>query len=223
MPDQPTRAIGDTLGGTPRWAEVVAVVVTGLLHLVCKPLGLQGVYIVAAILAWAVFVIVTAMKRPTVVREWGFRGENFWPALGASSTIFVPVMVLMVVLASIRGTLTTPSSLPLMLLLYPVWGLVQQYLVQALLVTNLAKGPLRRHRSWLVVGGGVLFSLVHVGNVLLMLATASLGAIFVWLYLAYRNLWPLGLFHGWLASLFYLWFLHRDPLTEIFGSIFNAR
>jgi len=27
----------------------------------------------------------------------------------------------------------------------------------------------------------------------------------------------------WLASLFYLWILHRDPLTEIFGSLFTAR
>ena len=222
MSDQPSYPIGDTNGGKPRWAEVAAVVATGLLHLVCKPLGLQGVYIVAAILAWAVFVGVTAMKRPAVVREWGFRGDNFWPALRASSTIFVPVMVLMVVLASIRGTLTTPSSLPVMLLLYPAWGLVQQFLVQALLVTNLGKGPLRHHRSWLVVGGGALFSLVHVGNPVLMLATAMLGATFVWLYLRYRNLWPLGVFHGWLASLFYLWFLHRDPFTEIFGRLLNG-
>lgn len=209
--------------GTPRWGEVVSVVVTGLLHLVCKPLGLQGVYIVAAILAWTAFVIVTARTRPEVVCEWGFRRDNLGPAFRASAAIFVPVMVLMVVLARFRGTLTVPSSLVLMLLLYPAWGLVQQFLVQALLVTNVAKGPMQHHRAWLIAGGGALFSLVHVGNPLLMLATALLGALFVMLYLRFRNLWPLGLFHGWLASLFYLWFLHRDPLTEIFGSLFTAR
>ncbi len=222
MSDQPTYPIDDTLVGTPRWAEVAAVVVTGLLHLICKPLGLQGPYIVTAILGWTAFVVLTAKKRPEVAREWGFRGDNLVPALTVSAAIFVPVMVLMVVLAAIRGTLATPPSLPLMLLLYPIWGLIQQFLVQALLVTNLAKGPLRLHRNWLIAGGGALFSLVHVGNPLMMLATGMLGATFVALYLRFRNLWPLGLFHGWLASLFYLWLLNRDPLAEVFGHVFGG-
>ena len=160
-----------------------------------------------------------ARRRPAVLREWGFTGKDLRPAFRASVAFFVPVLVLMVVLARARGTVSLPSSLMLMMLLYPVWGLVQQFLVQALLVTNLAKGPLKNHTGWLVVAGGFLFSLVHAGNPWLMLATAAVGAAFVWLYLRFGNLWPLGLFHGWLASLFYLWFLGRDPLTEIFGKL----
>jgi membrane protease YdiL (CAAX protease family) len=208
--------------GRPRWAEVVAVAVTGVLHLVCKPLGLQGAYIVAAASAWIGFIVVTARLRPEVVRDWGFRRDNVAPAMRASTAVFVPVAVLMVAIAWARGTLEIRPSLPLMLLLYPAWGLVQQFLVQALLVNNLAKGPLRNRESWLIGAGGVLFSLVHVGNGLLMLATALVGAVFVWLYLRYRNLWPLGLFHGWLASLFYPWILERDKLTEIFGALLAA-
>ena len=206
----------------PRWGEVAAVVITGLLHLVCKPLGLQAFYIVGAIVCWFVFVLVTARRRPDIVREWGFRADTLKPAFAASAAIFIPVMILMVFLAGARGTLSVPSSLALMLLLYPAWGLVQQFLVQGLLVTNLAKGPLKGHPNAPIVVGGVLFSLVHVGNLWLMVATAGVGAAFVWLYLKHRNLWPLGLFHGWLASLFYQWFLDRDPLTEIFSALFNV-
>lgn len=210
------------MSGSPRWGEVVAVVITGVLHLVCKPLGLQGIYIVGAITSWFAFVLLTARRRPEVLREWGFRADTLKPAFAASAAIFIPVMILMVGLARTRGTLSVPSSLALMLLLYPIWGLVQQFLVQGLLVTNLAKGPFKGHQGALIIVGGVLFSLVHVGNVWLMAATAGVGAAFVWLYLRYRNLWPLGLFHGLLASLFYQWFLARDPLTEIFGALFNA-
>jgi hypothetical protein len=205
------------VSGQPRWGEVAAVALTGVLHLVCKPLGLQGAYIVGAILFWVGFVLLTARSRPTVLAEWGFRSDNLRQAFIVSAVIFFPVMGLMAVLARVRGTLMAPPSLALMLLLYPAWGLVQQFLVQSLLVTNLAKGPLKPYPRAPIIVGGFLFSLVHVGNISLMLATGVLGAIFVWLYLRHRNLWPLGLFHGWLASLFYQWFLLRDPLTEIFG------
>jgi hypothetical protein len=218
---KPTRAAPD--GNRPRWGEVAAVAATGLLHLACKPLDLQGVYIVAAITCWFGFVILTARRRPAVLREWGFRHDNLWPAFRASAAVFLPLMLLMVVIAWTRGTLVLSSSLLIMLLLYPAWGLVQQFLVQALLVTNLDKGPLRDHRFVLIAVGGALFSVVHLGNAVLVLATALVGAAFVILYVRYRNLWPLGLFHGWLATLFYLWFLQRDKWAEIFGRLFTAQ
>ena len=213
----------DPANSRPRWGEVAAVAVTGVLHLVCKPLGLQGIYIVAAIVLWIGFVIMTAMRRPAVAREWGFRRDNLWPALQASAAFFLPVMLIMAVIAWSRGNLVVSSSLVAMLLLYPAWGLVQQFLVQALLVTNLAKGPLRGRRVALIGVGGALFSVVHLGNGFLVLGAALIGAAFVALYLRYRNLWPLGLFHGWLATLFYLWLLERDKWAEVFGRLFGTQ
>jgi hypothetical protein len=201
----------------PRWGEVLAVAATGVLHLVCKPLGLQGFYIVAAVSFWLGVVVLTGRRRPAVLREWGFRWDNAGPAFRASAAVFLPLMLLMFVIARIRGDLVVSTSLAIMLLLYPAWGLVQQFLVQALLVANLAKGPLRNHRILLIAAGGALFSVVHLGHGLLVFATVLGGAVSVYLYLKFRNLWPLGLFHGWLATLFYLWFLHRDKLTEIYG------
>jgi hypothetical protein len=50
-----------------------------------------------------------------------------------------------------------------------------------------------------------------------MLATFGLGLVYIPLYLRYRNLWPLGFYHGWLGTLFYLWVLGRDPWVETFG------
>lgn len=84
--------VATTMSGSPRWGEVVAVVVTGALHLICKPLGLQGVYIVGAILGWFGFVLVTARKRPNVLREWGFRSDTLKPAFAVSAAIFIPVV-----------------------------------------------------------------------------------------------------------------------------------
>jgi membrane protease YdiL (CAAX protease family) len=56
-----------------------------------------------------------------------------------------------------------------------------------------------------------------VPEIPLMLTTFGLGLVYIPLYLRYRNLWPLGLYHGWLGTLFYLWVLGRDPWVETFG------
>jgi len=41
------------------------------------------------------------------------------------------------------------------------------------------------------------------------------------LFLKYRNLWALGLFHGWLAAVFYFLALGRDPWLELIGTIWG--
>lgn len=50
-----------------------------------------------------------------------------------------------------------------------------------------------------------------------MAATFMMGLAFTPMYLRHRNLWPLGIYHGWLGVLTYYWVLARDPWTEMFG------
>jgi hypothetical protein len=39
------------------------------------------------------------------------------------------------------------------------------------------------------------------------------------IFLRWRNVWPLGICHGWLGVLFYFWVLGRDPWLEILGGV----
>ena len=50
----------------------------------------------------------------------------------------------------------------------------------------------------------------------LVAATGLLGAVFALIYMRWRNLWPLGLYHGWLGVFYYYWILGRDPWAETF-------
>jgi membrane protease YdiL (CAAX protease family) len=96
-----------------------------------------------------------------------------------------------------------------------VWGLVQQFLVQAMVARNLLAWTTRRSVATLVAAA--LFAAVHWPDGVLMGATCLLGLAFTPMYLAFRNLWPLGLYHGWLGALTYFWVLGRDPWREAFG------
>jgi hypothetical protein len=87
-----------------------------------------------------------------------------------------------------------------------------------LVIRNLALKPLVLKPLILVLVGAVLFSIAHVPNLDLTFATFCVGMIFVPLYLHFRNLWPLGLYHGWLGALFYLWVLGRNPWIELFSN-----
>ena len=51
----------------------------------------------------------------------------------------------------------------------------------------------------------------------LVVATFVLELVIVPLYLWQRNLWPLGVLHGWLGGLFYLWVENRDLWVERLG------
>ena len=44
-----------------------------------------------------------------------------------------------------------------------------------------------------------------------------MGGAFAPLYLRDRTVLPLGVAHGALGALFYVWVLDRDPYAEIFG------
>jgi hypothetical protein len=207
--------MNDTLRpGSRRWFEVAAVVATGLLFLLFRYLRLQGIFVPIAASFWTGFVWYHGRREPGVLRTWGFRLDTLWPAFRATSAFSLPFAGLLALVGASRGSLSFPPHAWILMALYPIWGVVQQFLVQALLVRNL-EGNLPQSGLFLV--GSCLFAIVHVPEMPLMLATFGLGLVYVPLYLKYRNLWPLGLYHGWLGTLFYLWVLSRDPWVETFG------
>ena len=197
------------------WLEVAAVVGTGMLHLLFKPLGLQAVFVIVAVCVWLIYIVYRTIQQPAILREWGFRVDNLLKPFLITTAVSLPLIIAMAFLGSLHGTFTLPQHLWILLILYPIWGTIQQFLVQGLVVRNLALTQLGSHPIFLVFLGAILFGMVHATNIRLMLATFCLGLMFVPLYLRFRNLWPLGLFHGWLGSLFYLWVLGHDPWRDL--------
>ncbi|GJL66396.1 MAG: hypothetical protein NPIRA05_13670 [Nitrospirales bacterium] len=194
------------------------MVFTGLLHLVFQELGAKGLFIVLASISWMTYVGWRVWQSPDHWRRWGFRTDNLKAALIWPTIVFIIAMVGMLVLAFSDGRELWSTHIPVLLLLYPIWGVLQQFLVQALGVSNIVK-LFPKVSSWgVVLLGACLFSVVHVPEWWLMLATWSLGCVFIPSYLQHRNLWILGVYHGWLGTFFYLWVLNQDPWIAAFGT-----
>lgn len=195
--------------------ELSAVGLTAAAHLAtwAWPV-LHAVVVLTIMLGWAGYIACRCRGDVEARRALGLQRRG----LGATLRITLPLALASVALfaafAWSQGTLSLPWTLALLFLTYPAWGLTQQLLVQGVLVRNLDAVPALQRRPWLIaLAAGLLFGLVHWPFPELMVATTLMGAGFALIWLRHRNLWPLGLVHGWGGALFFLWVMGKDPMA----------
>lgn len=200
-----------------RWLEIAAVVSTGVMKYIFMDwLNLRVFYIGAASLLWAVYIYKRYRENPLILREWGFRYENLKP-----SFLFILPFTLSIITAIIlygyysHAIFLNWHVIPV-LAIYPVWGIVQQFLTLALVAGNLlAITSVKPNKNQIILFISVLFALVHYPSLPLIIFTFFMEMVFAIAYFRWRNLWPLALCHGWVASLLLFFVLGRDLWDEL--------
>jgi uncharacterized protein len=197
-----------------RW-EIVFVLLTGLGNILLADwMDLQLVYVVAACIFWTGYVASRSARDEAVLVEWGFTKRGF----GRSIALLTPFMLLSVSGFAAYGIFTGNMVLNwhifLLLLLYPFWGLVQQFLVVALIAGNIRRFS-RYPESVIVLLTASVFAMAHASSIPLSGASFFLALVTTTVYFRIRNLWALGLFHGLYGTCLYYFVLGRDPLLEI--------
>lgn len=207
----------DTDRKTADGLALAATAVTIAVHLILT-MTTQGPsvpFIAGAGLFWTGFIVVRARQNPNAFRDWGFRGDNLLRATGIPAALFLAGAAGLAVFAHFHSTLRVPAHLPLVFLLYCLWGVVQQFLALGIVVTNLERVPgLGPNKVLLTFLCAVGFGLIHAYDGRLAAGTFLLELVSIPLFFHYRNIWPLGVLHGWLGALFYLWVLNRDLWEE---------
>ena len=145
------------------------------------------------------------MWRGETLATLGFTRRLPARALARLSTILAALALALLTLGlslhSIR-TVTLAGAF-LSFLLYCLWGLFQQYLLNAYFVNRFSDFLPGRARAVPLLAAA-LFSLAHLPNWFLMLVTAAGGYVCARIYLRYRNLYFLGTAHGVIGFLLYL-------------------
>jgi hypothetical protein len=202
-----------------KWFEVFAVLITGLLKFVMMDwLDMRAVYIVTICLFWLIFVYIRYKGDHSVLQHWGIRKQNF----RQSFLFLLPFTVICTTGIGIYGYLSGAYLLnwhfiPIFLL-YPLWGLIQQFMMTGLISGNLKaiRNPGFKNYQIILVTS-LLFSLVHYPSEFLMIFTFFMQCIFTATFLRWKNLWPLGLYHGWMATFLLFYVLGRDLWVELFA------
>jgi len=200
--------------------ETGSVIFTGILHLIfVGVLDAKAVFIAVALIGWSGYIAVRVRNDRRLLAVWGFRCANIRSTFIISSFATAIGVLAMAVIALTQKSLSFHWHMLPLLLLYPIWGVIQQFLVQALVAGNLSRSSgMIGSASFVTIVSAALFALVHMPDLKLAIGTFCLGLAFTPIYLRWRNLWPLGIYHGWLGVFAYFWVLHRDPWLEVFGS-----
>lgn len=202
-----------------RKAEIAAVLLTALgKFLFMDYLGWRPPFIIIAIVSWTTYIVFRSRRDASLLTYWGFRSDNFAEVLKMILPYGAIALVGSIAIGAYRNTLQLTWHIIPILLLYPIWGTIQQFLLIALTAGNMQDmGEKRIHQNLNILFTAILFGAIHYPYVWLMVATFFLALFYGFIYLRKRNLYVLGLFHGWLGAVFYYTVLNRDPFLETFG------
>lgn len=199
-------------GSRPCYGELAAVLLAGLGHVVLE-LGHSGtaatVYNVAVSLAFFGYLVWRVRSTPGVLRYWGFRRDNLAPALRAHAPFVVATTAALSVYAALTDYDGLPATFWLTVVLYPVWGIAQQFALQNLIANNIAhalKTPLM-----IAVAAAMLFAVSHYPRLELVVLTLVAGVFFTLGHRRSPNIWAVGTAHGLLGSLAFYIVLEEDP------------
>ena len=177
-------------------------------------------FIVLAIVAWSTYVFIRQRQVPHILHYWGFRIDNFGRVAKVVLPFGLASVIVFFLLGFYLGTLNLTWHIIPILILYPVWGVIQQFLVIGLVAGNLKDLKQRKPSDLLIILlTALLFGVLHFPFYWLMFGTFVLALFYGYIYLRSRNVYAMGIFHGWLGALFFYTVVGRDPFTEVFGKL----
>lgn len=214
-----TRPVSDKV----RLLEIIAVALTGIGKFIFMDhLNWRLPFVVFAIVAWSLYMYYRYRKDIYVLKDWGFRLDNFKSVFKLMLPFTIVSVISFLVIGYVQGTLNLSWHIIPLLITYPIWGTVQQFLTIGLVAGNLSTfKSVKFHKLTVVVLTALLFSLVHYPSNWLMIGTFILALYYAYIYLKSKNLYVLGVLHGWLGALFYYTVVNQDPFADVFLKFIN--
>lgn len=185
-----------------------AYVVASLLHV---PIGWIIPVVVCVLICYLLFVL---GRRSQTWRDYGLRSDNLAAAAWRIGCWTLVAAGLIVAWAIHRDNSLVRPELLILLPLYPLWGLVQQFIFQGILHRALL--VMIPSRSVALTVNSVAFASVHVADWPVVALTFVAGFCWSWFYQRWPNIWVLGVSHGVLAGLTYPLLLSENPLERFF-------
>ena len=209
--------------------ELFLVVLTGIGHVaielgsaaagndVAWLVSPQYLFNIVAAAGWGTYLISRLVRISGTPAEWGLARIANLPAWRACGLLAIVALVPLVVYGFAHGRVPFPASFWLIVGLYPLWGLAQQFALQVLVTRNLR--PLVPRLFFRILLAAAIFSAAHFPNTPLMLLTLAGGIAFSWIFERYGNLWAVGVTHGIIGAVAYYAVLGQDPGAQILGLV----
>ena len=203
-----------------RTFEIIAVLITGLgRFLFVEYLNIRFPYIASACVFWIVYIFLRQKEVPQILSYWGLTFDNFKKTFLELFPIAIILSVSFYFIGNKLGTNILNINILPILLIYPIWGIIQQFIMIGIFARNLKDSDeINLPTIGVVLIAAILFAVVHFPFQILVAATFLLAIVYVSLYFKGRNLLVMGIYHGWIGGLFFYTIMERDPFLEVFGT-----
>lgn len=198
------------------YGELVAILAASALHVGLEVAISESVALVfsgVVSVAFLFYLVIRARRHSGMSHAWGFRRAGFRRALFAHAPFTAIGSVALLAFGAVREVFPPPATFWLVLLLYPVWGVAQQFALQNLLARNLA--PFVRSPVALSLTAAALFAAAHYPRLDLAALTFVAGFFLTIVYRRQTNLWAVGIAHGVLGALAVYCVIGEDPGAAI--------
>jgi len=204
--------------GIQQYFELVAIAITAALKFIMMDwLQWRGVYIAGICIFWLGYVVIRIRNNKEQPGLWGFRREGFRPSMFFLIPFIVISILGCLLYAGFNNNLFFSWRIVPVLALYPLWGIIQQFLMLGIISQNLGRlDSMKGKRVGIVLIVSALFSLMHFPDFFLVLFTFCLEILFITVYFKWKNLWAIGMAHGWIATFLLYYVLERSLWQELF-------
>ena len=203
-----------------RLLEILAVVLTAVGKFIFMDyLDWRLPFVVIAILGWSAYVFFRYKQDNDILKYWGIRTDN----LKIVVRFMLPFRLLAIFTFFIIGYYQKSINLTWhiipILVTYPIWGSIQQFITIGLITGNLKDLKRKRLSKFSIIFiTAVLFSVVHFPSQWLMLGTFILALFYGYVYLKMKK----RICHGiisWMVRSFVL--LYSCKQRSISGGVFK--
>lgn len=168
--------------------------------------------IIGLVVALVGFVVWTRTRGIEQLADFGLRRDNIRVSAREVFPFTIVAAVLIVSFAWLRGVSFDRPELWILVPLYPLYGIAQQWVVQGVLHRRLR---VLTSRGIAIALTGAGFGLLHVANPPLWGLTTCAGLAWAWLFARAPNVLTLGVSHGVLAALVYPLVIETNPLLSV--------
>ncbi len=179
-------------------------------------------FILSALVGWGIYILYRSNQHPDILHYWGFRTDTFRSVVKILLPFGIGALLIFLIIGYVNNSINITWHIIPILFIYPLWGTIQQFLVISLFGGNLQDLKLNQVSKPIIITlSALLFGLVHYPYYWLMFGTFILALLYGYVFLKVRNIYAMGLFHGWLGGLFYYTVVNRDPFLEVFNKLIH--
>ena len=163
-----------------RLLEITAVILTAVGKFVfINYLEWRLPFIVAAIIGWTIYIFYRYKTNPGIIKHWGFRTDNFTPVMKKVLPFGLISLLAFIGIGLYRDTMNITWHIIPILILYPIWGIIQQFLLIALTAGNMQDlGGNKVNKGMIILLSALLFAAVHYPFIWLIAGTFLLALFY---------------------------------------------